>query len=390
MIIDAKGIQLDSFQDLLSDLENSFKEIYGADINLEQNTPDGQMLGIFTNAVYDLQSFLGKVYNSFDPDFAEGHELDKMLKLLATTRLPATKSIVDVTITASKNVILPDNYTLKDINNNEWIIKNSGVEVLTGDNVVSFEAKNWGAVEALPNTITKQVTIIPEIINVTNANSATVGRNEETDVELRKRRNKIIGYNAISLSGSMLSKLFTLVDVKDAIIYENSTDTLDADKILEAHTMWIIVDGGNIEDIAKIITTDKTIGVGLKGSIDTTYIETIVRADGTNREYIHNVKFDRPTITPIYIKFDVKKKSSNDIIDMQAIKNALSTLSYNIAQNITVTELYGAIYNGGNDFIASNLQISKDNTNWVTDILTAGYDEKFSIIEDNITITEIV
>jgi len=390
MTIDKDGIKLDSFETIFNDLVEKFKSIYGDDINLDQNSPDGQVIGIFTNVVYDMQSFLARLYNSFDPDFAEGHELDKILKLIATTRLPATKSIVDVEITVNANVVLPEDYTLKDINNQKWIIKNGSQTLVKGVNIVTFEAENWGAIEAQANTITEQVTIIPEVVSVTNPKPAIVGRDEETDVELRKRRNKILSYNAKSLVGSLLAKLLNITDVKDAIIYENNTDTFDTVKNIPPHSIWIIVDGGDVNEIAKVIATDKTIGTGLKGEIKATYIETFTRLDGTTRKHIHEVKFDRPKYTNIYIKFNVKKKTSIDIIDIQAIKNALVALDFNINQSITVTELYSAIYTTGNNFIASNLELSKDGENWVNDLLNADYDEKFIITDENITIEEIV
>mgnify|MGYP006971745306 FL=1 len=79
MIINENGIQLDSFSTIFDDLVVGFKAIYGEDINLDQNTPDGQQIGIYANTTYDLQSLIARIYNSFDPDFAEGHELDKVL-----------------------------------------------------------------------------------------------------------------------------------------------------------------------------------------------------------------------------------------------------------------------------------------------------------------------
>ena len=113
MTINEKGIQLDSFSDIFNNLAEGFKNIYGEDINLESSSPDGQVIGIIANVIYDLQTQLARVYNSFDPYLAEGHELDKILKLVATTRLPATKSKVDVEIEVSKNIVLPAGYTKK-------------------------------------------------------------------------------------------------------------------------------------------------------------------------------------------------------------------------------------------------------------------------------------
>lgn len=388
MTINENGIQLDSFATIFDDIAQGFKDIYGDDINLDQDTPDGQQVGIFANAIYDLQTLLAKMYNGFDPDYAEGHELDKILKLIATTRLSATKSTVDVNITVSSNVSLPATYTIKDVNGQEWIIT-SAQTLTTGTTLVSFKASDWGAVEAASGTITKPVTILTQVTSITNPAAAIPGRDEETDVELRKRRKKLIGYNAESTVGGLLGKLLKLEDVTDAVIYENSTDTYDATRDIDAHTIWVIVESGAIEAIAEIIALDKTAGTGLKGSITSTYTELFERTNGTFRTHYHDVKFDRPTEVDLYITFDVEKRLPTDLIDTDAIKAALEALYFNINQTITATELYATIYSAGTNFIASNLLISLDDITYVDDRLSPGYDERPVINIANITITEL-
>lgn len=388
MTINENGIQLDSFATIFDDIAQGFKDIYGDDINLDQDTPDGQQVGIFANAVYDLQTLIAKIYNGFDPDYAEGHELDKILKLIATSRLSATKSTVDVNITVSSNVSLPATYTIKDVNGQEWIIT-SAQTLTTGTTLVSFKASDWGAVEAASGTITKPVTILTQVTAITNPSAAIPGRDEETDVELRKRRKKLIGYNAESTVGGLVGKLLKLEDVTDAVIYENSTDTYDATRDIDAHTIWVIVESGAIEAIAEIIALDKTAGTGLKGSVTSTYTELFERTNGTFRTHYHEVKFDRPTEVDLYITFDVEKRLPTDIIDTDAIKAALEALYFNINQTITATELYATIYSAGTNFIASNLLISLDDITYVDDKLSSGYDERPVINIANITITEL-
>jgi len=388
MKINENGLQLDSFEDIFSNLANGFKAVYGEDINLAQDTADGQVVGIFANTTYDLQTHIARIYNALDPDFAEGHELDKILKLIATTRLPSTKSTVDISVEVSKNVTLPSDYTIKDINEQEWIITQEQT-LTTGTTTVSFEAKEWGKVEAIANTITNPVTILTEVISVNNPLSAVAGRDEEDDISLRNRRNKLIGYRATSLVSSMLGKILNLENVTDAIIYENYEDTHDDVKDIDAHTMWVIIDGGEINEIAEVIATDKTVGCGLKGLVNATYTETFIRSNGTERTHIHEVKFDRPTLTNASIRFKVKKRNANDVIDTEKIKEVLEQLHFNIAQNITATELYATIYQAGNTFIAYDLELSKDDGDtWVDDILEALCDEKFIIGKDDIDITE--
>ena len=387
MTINENGLLIDEFSTIYNRLADKFKLIYGQDINLEQNSPDGQLLGIITNEIYDLQTLILHIYNSFDPDLAQGVELNKLLKLIAQTRRASTKSIVDITIVANANVTLPADYTIIDENKNEWVI-NAETTLISGTHTVSFNAVNFGAIEASANTINDVVTVFPEIISVNNALPAEVGRDEESDVLLRKRRNNLLSVNSNSTIAGIYSKLFLLDTVTDAVIYENATDTYDALKDLSAHTLWCIIDGGSIDEITKIIATDKTIGTDLKGSVTEDYIETFLKADGSTRTLTHTVKFDRPTEIPLYIKLTVSKKIITDIIDMDAIKNKMVEKLYSINEKATATELYAYVYSAGNTFIASNLEVSKDNITF-GNTATNDYDEKFIISAVNIAITEV-
>lgn len=387
MTINENGLIIDEFSTIYNRLADKFKLIYGQDINLEQNSPDGQLLGIITNEIYDLQTLILHIYNSFDPDLAQGVELNKLLKLIAQTRRASTKSIVDITIVANANVTLPADYTIIDENKNEWII-NAETTLTTGTHTVSFNAVNFGAIEASANTINEVVTVFPEITSVNNVSSAQVGRDEESDVLLRKRRNNLLSVNSNSTIAGIYSKLFLLDTVTDAVIYENATDTYDALKDLNAHTLWCIIDGGSIDEITKIIATDKTIGTDLKGSVTEDYIETFLKADGTTRQYTHTVKFDRPSEIPLYINLIVSKRLPTDIIDIDAIKNKLIEKLYSINEKATATELYSYVYSAGSTFIATDLEISKDDVTY-ENTATNDYDEKFVISFENITIVEV-
>lgn len=387
MTINQDGLLIDEFSTIYNRLADKFKLIYGQDINLEQNSPDGQLLGIITNEIYDLQTLILHIYNSFDPDLAQGVELNKLLKLIAQSRRASTKSIVDITIVANANVTLPADYTIIDENKQEWII-NAETTLTTGTHTVSFNAVNFGAIEASVNTINDVVTVFPEITSVNNPLPAEIGRDEESDVLLRKRRSNLLSVNSNSTIAGIYSKLFLLDTVTDAVIYENATDTYDATKDLNAHTLWCIIDGGAVDEIAQIIATDKTIGTDLKGIVTEDYIETFLKADGSTRTLTHTVKFDRPTEIPLYINLTVAKRLPTDIIDTDAIKNKLIEKLYSINEKATATELYAYVYSAGNTFIASNLEVSKDDITF-GNTATNDYDEKFIISAININISEV-
>ena len=388
MTIDANGFKAESFTEILTRLSNGLKNIYGQDINLDQDTPDGQQLGIQANIISDFQDLALYIYNSMDPDLADGANFDKLLKLLARTRLPSSRSIVDVEMVLNKTVSIPASYTIKDLNNQNWII-GTAQTLDAGTHLVSFYSEDWGNITAEPNTINEQVTILTEVVSINNPESAISGRDEESIVQVRERRNKILEINASSTIGSIIGKILDLNGVVDAVPYENMTKIYDPVRDIQPNSYWIVVKGGDIAQISEIIAKDKTGGTGLKGQVETVYIEKFVRKDGSVREFYHDVKFDRPTEVSIHIKFKVSRKISTQSIDIEHIKDTLANKEFYIAQNITVTELYSTIYSAATNYIATDLEVSKDGVVWDSVFLQAGYDEEFIIEKANINITEI-
>jgi len=388
MTINENGFQADSFTEILESLSDQLKAIYGQDIDLSQDAPDGQYVAIDAKVISDLQDLALYIYNSFDPDFSQGVQLDRLLKLLARTRIPAKKSSLDVNITVSETVTLDIDYTITDDLGQNWIIQNSQ-EVTTGTTLVTFLSENYGTITLDSNATFEQETIVTQVTALDNPSSAVVGRDEETDQQLKTRRNNILEVNAYSTIGGIVGKILTLDGVDDCIAYENKTDVYDATLDLNAHTYWLIVKGGAVDGIIETISKYKTGGADTKGDVTDTWIETFTRSNGTTREYIHEMNFDRPTETEIYINVDVTKRNATDVIDTQAIKNVLTALDFNIAQNLTVTEMYSYIYQAGTNFIANNLELSKDNITFTSSLLEADYDEEFIISADNITITEV-
>ena len=389
MIIDANGFKAESFTEILTRLSNGLKNIYGQDINLDQDTPDGQQLGIQANIISDFQDLALYIYNSMDPDLADGANFDKLLKLLARTRLPSSRSTVDIEMVLNKTVSIPASYTIKDLNNQNWII-GTAQTLDAGTHLVSFYSEDWGNITAEPNTINEQVTILTEVVSINNPESAISGRDEESIVQVRERRNKILEINASSTIGSIIGKILDLNGVIDAVPYENMTKIYDPLRDIQPNSYWIVVKGGDIAQISEIIAKDKTGGTGLKGKVETVYIEKFVRKDGSVREFYHDVKFDRPTEVSIHIKFKVSRKLSTQSIDIEHIKDTLANKEFYIAQNITVTELYSTIYSAATNYIATDLEVSKDGVVWDSVFLQAGYDEEFIIEKSNIEIEELL
>jgi len=82
------------------------KTIYGDDINVESNSPDAQMIGIFARRLADNLEVLVDVYNVMDPELSFGVALNKVASLNGLARNPATYTTTPVSITVNRAVTL--------------------------------------------------------------------------------------------------------------------------------------------------------------------------------------------------------------------------------------------------------------------------------------------
>ena len=158
--ITADGLETKSLDEIIAELNAEFESIYGDDINLESNSPDGQMIGIIAQQVADLLDLATQVYNSFDPDAAFGATLDARVAINGLQRGGATYTIAPVSITVDRALTLPGldqegtPFTVADASGNQFQLVTTQTPAEAGTNSYNFRASNPGAVQVQTNSIT--------------------------------------------------------------------------------------------------------------------------------------------------------------------------------------------------------------------------------------------
>lgn len=276
--ITVDGIQIKSVDDIVSDLTLAFSTIYAPDVDFSSNTPDGQLINNFAQQVEDELELTVQVYDSFDPDQAIGTTLDSRVALNGIKRLPGTYSTTDVSVTTSGAVTLQGldgniapvggEFIVADNAGTQWVLVNSFSIGSAGTTILVFRAVNLGAVQTTANTLTIPVTIVLGVISVNNPTSQlTTGDNEETDAALKIRRRKSVALTSVGFYAALIAALQNIPGVSVAAVYENDTNSTDADSI-PAHSIWVIVGGSASDaDIAAAIYSKRSAGCGMKGSI---------------------------------------------------------------------------------------------------------------------------
>jgi len=377
------GIEIQSFDEAFQELADGYREIYGQDISIDQEDPDGQRIGIEARANLDLQQLAVSVYNSLDPDFDDG--LMRTAKLSGIYLKPASLSQWDLTVTASRSVTLKAGYTVKDDLDQEWRLTGD-VDLTAGVNAVTFVAKDLGRVEGGLNSVISPVTIVLGVTSITADVAAIEGRDEETPSQLRQRRERSLQNPAYSVLGSMFAKLAGLDGVSDLAVYENDQSFEDPTTGLPPHSIWAIIEGGRVDDITETMVKQKTAGCYTVGGILSTWVENIIRPNGELFRMQHFIRFDRPTYVDVYVKVTVEAKTSGDAVDAELIKQAIASKVLSIGEPLQPGELYAEGYKAGDNFILISLQISKDGIDYTDNIIVPNANERLILSVDNIDI----
>lgn len=363
-----QGVKIDTFDDIFNKKVEQYKKIYGSDINISSDNPDGQRIGIESNAILDIQSFGLWLYSQIDPDFSQGQMLNVVSKFCGILRKPATQSTAQIQVEGVIDTVIPKDFEFKDTNSNIWLSTAETTYAAGGILNISVVAQEFGSVNAEIGSINDSNDVLLGIGAITNNQPAVIGNDEETDVEFRKRRNLSTENAAFSTVGSLYASLLDLEQVADVKIYENKTSVFNPTLQLDGHSIWIIVEGGDDNDIAETIILNKAIGCGEKGDSSGTYTEII----GANT-LISTALFSRPTKTACTLTATITKQGGG--LNPDLITDSIVGKQFEIGESIQITELYNSIYQTQDGLVVSNLTLNKTGTAPQSVVVNSGADE---------------
>lgn len=390
--INENGITVDSFNETYDNLVQNFKDIYGQDINLEQSTPDGQIIGIAAQAKTDTLELAVRQYNMFNPDTVSGVQQDNLYRLVGLKRKATQFSFVEVDVVTTGSCTLQgldDNvedlnatgYMVSDTIGNNWILTETTYINQAGTYSLNFRAQNQGAISCLPNTITNMVTVVGNVASVNNAAIQYItGQAEETDAQFRNRFYQSRAFGSTGTSDGLTSKLLNLNLVTGAFVYNNRDSSTDSTGTA-GHTVWVIVEGGSTEDIGNLLYSNLTDGCGMRGSV--TYPTT------NEAGLTQTIKFDRPTYTPIYVTVSIKNKGSGTV-DQNALKEYIvNNLVTGIYTSVDTAMISNIIQSYDSNLIPYDLTVGESSPTSDEYILPSNYNVKYTLDVANISIATV-
>jgi len=265
--IDETGVITVDAAAIQADVEAEYRGVFGADLIVTPNTPQGMLISAEVQARIALADNNAQLANQINPNLAGGVFLDAIMSLTNPYgRLPALQSVVYATITGTPGTVIPAGSIVAetgsgDLNQfytlTQLTIPANGVA--TG---VQFNSVVYGPIPCAVNALTDIVTAVLGWTTVTNSAAATVGRTLQSDLDARQYRLNTLATQGASTAQAITAEILRTTSASSVTLLENianTTQTIDgvsmvAKSVYVCVNDSVVADQGTTSEVAAVIT----------------------------------------------------------------------------------------------------------------------------------------
>jgi hypothetical protein len=346
----AAGLSIDDFETRLDDLLAQVRAEISSIIDGSADSPEGQFIRIFVERVQAVAELLQGIHGAQYPDGAIGFSLTALSRLTGTERRAATNSVAYCRVNVDAGTYLAGTLvahvsgdpTARFVNAVD--VTNAGPGAADVDDVL-FEAEATGPVVALSGTLTVIAEPVTGWNSVTNAppggqGDAVEGQDEETDAELRQRRQLELQTGSTA-TGAILTALSQVEGVLWVNVLENDQDDYDPNG-LPPHAIEAVVHAPTVTDatLAPLLLEAKAAGIHAHGDTYTT-VEDDAGED-------HQIGITRASVVDVYLEVDVDvdgETYGGDSALALAVAN-WGDANLGVSEDVVLTQIVAAIFAG--------------------------------------------
>lgn len=341
--------------EIRAELEAAVRAEFGTTVSVDpEESFLGQLIGILAEREALVWDLVQEVDAAFDPDEAEGVALDEVAAITGTTRQASKKSTVRIVALGTAGTVLEAGrvasvagaghrfattaaatlaapgawtastaYAVGDYRTNGGNVyraiiagvsaaaggpTGNGTEIVDGTVTwryigtaaamaeIAAESEEYGAIAAPAGTLNVIETPQSGWDAVTNPLDATMGRAEESDTELRIRREDDLHSAGYAVIDAIRSEVLDVDGVSAVRVFENTTLLINADG-MPPKSIEALVSGGLDADVRAAVFRSKPGGIESHG----TNSGAVTDSDGIT----HTIKFSRPTEIAVWLELDL-------------------------------------------------------------------------------------
>lgn len=257
--INSNGLIVPDTADLLSDVQQEFKDAFGQDLIVTPDTPQGVLITALTIVRDSLVRNNAALANQINPIISGGIFLDAILALTGYARFAQTYSYAIVNMTGVAGSVIPQGVTIQNTNGDIFASNLPVTLNSLGQGSVTFTAIASGPIVATAGTLTTIVSGAIGLETVTNPADAILGTETESDVDAKVRRKVILALQGTSLPEAIISGLNKTTGVNSLAFLENVSNATQVIQgvTMISHSIYVCVDGGADTDVANTLNNKK-------------------------------------------------------------------------------------------------------------------------------------
>ncbi|MDD0941556.1 hypothetical protein LOD72_10725, partial [Xylella fastidiosa subsp. multiplex] len=152
--VTTSGYEAERLDTIIARLQEGFRSIYGNDINVDPDSPDGQLIGLIAQIKADLEELGTDIHRQLDPDYASGAWLEQRVAYAGLTRRRASYSYLrNVTLMGKPDASIPAGYVVSDPNRCRWQLVSPVRLDATGHAHADFRSDTLGRFDVPAHTV---------------------------------------------------------------------------------------------------------------------------------------------------------------------------------------------------------------------------------------------
>lgn len=315
-------------EQVATEWKNAFKANTQTELNTDVETPAGQIIDAQTASIVQKDAEIAYLANQFNPLTATGIWQDALAKIYFLERKKAINSYAIVRCFGRVNTVIPKDAIIQSTTDGtQWSNEQEGTIQPEGYIDLKFNCSKSGLVTASANTLTKIITTVVGLDNCTNYSSAIVGTLEETQTAFEKRRYESVALNSRSNVQAITARIQQIENVVAVFVTQNRTsENIYIDnQLIEPHSVFASVLGGNDEQIATAIYNTMSAGSGYTGN-------TFIGITDPYTSIVETVGFWRPTDISVYMNITIQDQELPSDYEKQ-IKDILINNFYGLDED---------------------------------------------------------
>lgn len=358
--------------------------------NVTGDTIVSQLVGIFSNALSECWEAAYDASIQFNPLYNTGAGQSGTVQLNGIVRKPGSATIITCLCKGTAGALILQGSLVGDRLGTYSFAAMSNL-VIGSNGTVSgrFQCTAKGAFDPALGSINTIQTATAGWYSVSNTRTDSVGSNEETDDELRKRQQLSTSLTSYRQIEAIYSAIIAVDGVTYCRVYQNALTNPEDSRGIPYKEISPVVVGGEPEDIANAMFL--RMPVTIQG-----YGNTLVTLrDRQNQPY--NIRFMRPTMVPIFVDITIRVTDSavfpsnyaelikQSIVDYSVYDNTANT-GFPPGEPVIRTRLFTPINDACNGFSIVNMTIGTSAEAQGKVDIPIDWNEASEFTVDNITV----